>query len=109
MRRPSRLPGKIVCLSLCSRSASRVRLRPCWAAKAALRSSADAVSGRKTAPGGRIMAAPTHNLDELKRRMAGAITVLKQELGGLRTGPASAGLVGHVPGGGFGGPNPLHT
>src|SRR6187455_905229 len=42
------------------------------------------------------MAAPTHNLDELKRRMAGAITVLKQELGGLRTGRASAGLVDHV-------------
>ena len=42
------------------------------------------------------MAAPTHNMDELKRRMAGAIMVLKQELGGLRTGRASAGLVDHV-------------
>jgi ribosome recycling factor len=42
------------------------------------------------------MAAPTHNLDELKRRMTGAITVLKQELSGLRTGRASAGLVDHV-------------
>src|SRR4051794_34804011 len=42
------------------------------------------------------MAAPTHNLDELKRRMAGAIPALKQELGGLRTGRASAGLVDHV-------------
>jgi ribosome recycling factor len=42
------------------------------------------------------MAAPTHNMDELKRRMQGAITVLKQELGGLRTGRASAGLVDHV-------------
>ena len=42
------------------------------------------------------MAAPTHNLDDLKRRMQGAITVLKQELGGLRTGRASAGLVDHV-------------
>ncbi len=42
------------------------------------------------------MATPTHNMDELKRRMAGAITVLKQELGGLRTGRASAGLVDHV-------------
>src|SRR5256714_10130908 len=41
------------------------------------------------------MAAPAHNLDELKRRMQGAITVLKQELGGLRTGRASAGLVDH--------------
>ena len=42
------------------------------------------------------MAAPTHNLDDLKRRMQGAITSLKQELGGLRTGRASAGLVDHV-------------
>ena len=42
------------------------------------------------------MAAPTHNMDELKRRMQGAISVLKQELGGLRTGRASAGLVDHV-------------
>ena len=42
------------------------------------------------------MAAATHNLDELKRRMQGAISVLKQELGGLRTGRASAGLVDHV-------------
>ncbi|MCZ7656984.1 MAG: ribosome recycling factor [Xanthobacteraceae bacterium] len=42
------------------------------------------------------MAATTHNLDELKRRMQGAIQVLKQELGGLRTGRASASLVDHV-------------
>jgi ribosome recycling factor len=42
------------------------------------------------------MAAPTHNLDDLKRRMTGALQVLKQELGGLRTGRASASLVDHV-------------
>ena len=42
------------------------------------------------------MAAATHNLDELKRRMQGALQVLKQELGGLRTGRASASLVDHV-------------
>jgi ribosome recycling factor len=42
------------------------------------------------------MAAATHNLDDLKRRMQGAIQVLKQELGGLRTGRASASLVDHV-------------
>src|SRR6185436_6672382 len=42
------------------------------------------------------MAASTHNLDDLKRRMQGAITALKHELGGLRTGRASAGLVDHV-------------
>lgn len=39
------------------------------------------------------MAAPTHDLEDLKRRMQGAIAVLKQELGGLRTGRASASLV----------------
>ena len=39
------------------------------------------------------MASPTHDLNELKRRMHGALTVLKQELGGLRTGRASASLL----------------
>jgi ribosome recycling factor len=39
------------------------------------------------------MAQPTHDLAELKRRMHGAIQVLKQELGGLRTGRASASLL----------------
>jgi ribosome recycling factor len=39
------------------------------------------------------MAVATHNLDDLKRRMQGAIATLKQELGGLRTGRASANLL----------------
>jgi ribosome recycling factor len=39
------------------------------------------------------MASATHDINELKRRMQGAIQALKQELGGLRTGRASAGLV----------------
>src|SRR5712691_277864 len=39
------------------------------------------------------MATATHDLAELNRRMHGAIQVLKQELGGLRTGRASAGLL----------------
>ena len=39
------------------------------------------------------MAAATHNLDELKRRMQGALSVLKTELNGLRTGRASAHLL----------------
>ena len=39
------------------------------------------------------MATATYNLDDLKRRMHGAIGVLKQEFGGLRTGRASASLV----------------
>ncbi len=39
------------------------------------------------------MASATHDLNELKRRMQGAIHSLKQELGGLRTGRASASLL----------------
>jgi ribosome recycling factor len=39
------------------------------------------------------MATATHDLAELKRRMQGALAVLKQELGGLRTGRASASLL----------------
>ena len=39
------------------------------------------------------MANPMHDMNELKRRMQGAIQLLKQELGGLRTGRASAGLL----------------
>ena len=42
------------------------------------------------------MANPTHDLDELKRRMHGATSVLKTELSGLRTGRASANLVDPV-------------
>jgi ribosome recycling factor len=54
------------------------------------------------------MAATTHSLDELKRRMHGAITVLKQELGGLRTGRASASLVDHVQVDAYGAHMPLN-
>jgi ribosome recycling factor len=39
------------------------------------------------------MTSATHSIDDLKRRMHGAIDVLKHELGGLRTGRASAGLL----------------
>jgi ribosome recycling factor len=39
------------------------------------------------------MATAVHDLAELKRRMQGALQVLKQELGGLRTGRASANLL----------------
>ena len=39
------------------------------------------------------MAAAMHDMNELKRRMQGALQVLKQELGGLRTGRASATLL----------------
>src|SRR6516164_19063 len=39
------------------------------------------------------MANPTHDITELRRRMQGAIQLLKQEFGGLRTGRASASLL----------------
>jgi ribosome recycling factor len=39
------------------------------------------------------MATATYDLNEIKRRMHGATEVLKQELGGLRTGRASANLL----------------
>ena len=39
------------------------------------------------------MPAAAHDLNELKRRMHGAIALLKQELGGLRTGRASGSLL----------------
>ena len=39
------------------------------------------------------MAQPTFDLEDLKRRMAGALATLKTELGGLRTGRASASLL----------------
>ena len=42
------------------------------------------------------MVATTHDINELKRRMQGALGVLKTELGGLRTGRASASLLDPV-------------
>jgi ribosome recycling factor len=39
------------------------------------------------------MATVTHDLNELKRRMHGAVQLLKQEMGGLRTGRASGSLL----------------
>ena len=39
------------------------------------------------------MAATTHDINDLKRRMQGSMGVLKQELSGLRTGRASASLL----------------
>ena len=42
------------------------------------------------------MATATFDINDLKRRMQGAIAALKQELGGLRTGRASTALLEHV-------------
>jgi ribosome recycling factor len=39
------------------------------------------------------MANPTHDMNDLKRRMQGALATLKHELAGLRTGRASATLL----------------
>lgn len=39
------------------------------------------------------MTSATHDINDLKRRMHGAVTTLQHELGGLRTGRASAGLL----------------
>jgi ribosome recycling factor len=43
-----------------------------------------------------IMATATFDMNDLKRRMQGAIQSLKQELSGLRTGRASTALLEHV-------------
>jgi ribosome recycling factor len=42
------------------------------------------------------MATANYDLNEIRRRMQGAIQALKQELGGLRTGRASAGMLDPV-------------
>src|SRR5215216_3350731 len=42
------------------------------------------------------MATDNFDLNEVKRRMQGAIQSLKHELGGLRTGRASASMLDHV-------------
>jgi ribosome recycling factor len=42
------------------------------------------------------MATATFDMNDLKRRMQGAIASLKQELGGLRTGRASSALLEHL-------------
>ncbi len=42
------------------------------------------------------MVATTFDMNDLKRRMQGAVTSLKTELSGLRTGRASTALLEHV-------------
>ncbi len=54
------------------------------------------------------MTETTHNLDELKRRMHGATSVLKTELSGLRTGRASAHLLDPVHVDAYGSQMPLN-
>jgi ribosome recycling factor len=54
------------------------------------------------------MASATHDINELKRRMQGAIASLKHELGGLRTGRASASLLDPIQVEAYGGHMPLN-
>jgi ribosome recycling factor len=54
------------------------------------------------------MATTTYDLNELKRRMQGAMQVLKQELSGLRTGRASPHLLDHVQAEAYGTHMPLN-
>ena len=54
------------------------------------------------------MATENYDLNEIKRRMHGAIQVLKQELGGLRTGRASPHLLDHVQADAYGSHMPLN-
>ena len=48
------------------------------------------------------------NLDDLKRRMSGTISVFKGELGGLRTGRASVSLLDPIMVQAYGNPTPLN-
>ena len=54
------------------------------------------------------MATATFDMNDLKRRMQGAMQVLKQELGGLRTGRASPHLLDHVQADAYGSHMPLN-
>jgi ribosome recycling factor len=54
------------------------------------------------------MATAAFDMNDLKRRMQGAIASLKQELGGLRTGRASSALLEHVQVEAYGGHMPLN-
>ena len=54
------------------------------------------------------MAATTFDLNDLKRRMQGAIQSLKHELSGLRTGRASPALLDHVQVDAYGSHMPLN-
>src|SRR6516165_6953519 len=99
MRRRSRLPG------------SMVRSKPSYAVRVTSPRSANGSVGEKAATARiaeDIMATATFDMNDLKRRMQGAIASLKQELGGLRTGRASSALLDHVQVEAYGGHMPLN-
>src|SRR5246127_691557 len=97
MRPHSRLPARRRCLSSCSRSPSPVRWARCCAARAAGPSSPAEPSRpsarRNLAEEESAMSTGKFDINELKRRMQGATQALKHELGGLRTGRASASML----------------
>src|ERR1700683_3072132 len=96
MRLPSRLLRKTACLSSCFRSWSRAQLQTSCAERVILPSS-DKSAGRDGQPDVEgAMATTAFDMNDLKRRMQGALASLKQELSGLRTGRASTGLLDHV-------------
>src|SRR5579863_8862466 len=73
------------------------RLKLSYAEKVTSPPSAD----RPTGENGRwiaedAMATTTFDMNDIKRRMQGALAALKQELAGLRTGRASGGLLEHL-------------
>src|ERR1700720_2171843 len=118
---PLRLPAKTVYLSSCSRSARKARSRPCCAAKGDRPPSAVEANGAHRAQPGpqwseadnrfrgeALMATATYDLNELKRRMQGAMAILRQELSGLRTGRASTHLLDHVQADAYGSHMPLN-
>ncbi len=54
------------------------------------------------------MSAGNYDINDLKRRMAGAVQALRQELSGLRTGRASTALLDHVQVDAYGSHMPLN-
>ncbi|MGZ3410921.1 MAG: ribosome recycling factor [Xanthobacteraceae bacterium] len=54
------------------------------------------------------MTGATYDVNELKRRMQGALGALKQELSGLRTGRASTALLEHIQAEAYGSTMPLN-
>src|SRR6185437_4615742 len=119
MQPPLRLPAKTVYLSSCSRLPRAARSKPCCAERDDRPSSAaksgarhahavPRVAARSGHPRRALMATATFDINELKRRMQGAMGVLKQELSGLRTGRASPHLLDHVQAEAYGSHMPLN-
>src|SRR5260221_10873557 len=105
-RPPSRLPGGRACLSSCLPSPSRARFRPCSRVQTRAPSSQverffvrragstrGQAIGANLSQGDATMSSENFDINELKRRMQGAIGSLKHELGGLRTGRAAASML----------------